>query len=74
MKAFVIVLRYYVPLMILLLEIFILERTRSQQHKLTCISEREEEKDNVTLELSARVGYVCKTGTRNWRSSSIWGP
>jgi hypothetical protein len=74
MKAFVIVLRYYVPLMILLLEIFKHERTRIQQRKLMCISKGDEAKRNVTLELLARVGYVCKTGARNWRSMFIWGP
>lgn len=74
MKALVIVLRYYVPLMILLLEIFKPERTRSEQRKLVYIYEREEEKHSVTLEVPARVGYVCKTGARNWRSSFIWGP
>jgi len=74
MKAFLIVLRYYVPLMILLLESFKLERTRIQQRERMCISERAEEKHYIPLELTARVGYVCKTGVRNWQSSFIWGP
>jgi len=74
MKALVIVLRYYAPLMILLLEIFKPERTRSEQRKHVYIYEREEEKRSVTLEVPARVGYVCKAGARNWRSSIIWGP
>ena len=60
--------------MILLLEIFKPERTRSEQRKHVYIYEREEEKRSVTLEVPARVGYVCKAGARNWRSSIIWGP
>lgn len=74
MKAFVIVLRYYVPLVILLLEILKPERTRNEQRKFRCSYEREEEERSVTLEVSARVGHVCQTGVRNWRSSFVWGP
>jgi hypothetical protein len=74
MKAFVTVLRYYVSFMILLLEIFKPERTRSEQSVHLYSYGREEKNRSVMLNVSARLGYVCKTGARNWRSSFVWGP
>ncbi|GFG34211.1 hypothetical protein Cfor_00108, partial [Coptotermes formosanus] len=74
MKAFVTVLRYYVSFMILLLEIFKPERTRSEQSVHLYSYGREEKNCSVMLNVSARLGYVCKTGARNWRSSFVWGP
>ena len=74
MKAFVIVLKYYVPLVILLLENLQPERTTSQQREFQYSYEREEEKRSVTLRVSARVGHVCQKGAKNWRYSFVWGP
>lgn len=70
MKAFVIVLRYYVPLIILLSKIFKPERTRSKQKEPVYSYEKS---NCVMLDISAAVGYVCKKGTRNCRSSFVWG-
>jgi hypothetical protein len=74
MKAFVIVLRYYVPFIVLLLEIFKPERTRSEESTLIYSYEQEEKNQSVKLDVAAPLGYVRKTGTRNWQSSFVWGP
>jgi hypothetical protein len=69
MKAFIRIVRCYVPFVILLMEIFRPQRTKDEQIKQIHEYERSE-----LLQLSAALDYVCKSVRKNCGSLPAWGP
>jgi hypothetical protein len=73
MKAFIRIVRYYVPFVILLMEMFRPQRTKGEQTRHISKYDHERNRSEV-LEVAAALDYVCKSVRKNCGSLLAWSP